>query len=346
MQFGVFSFVDNTVDAATGKKLHPSRRLGNLMEEIALADEAGLDVFGIGEHHREEYVASAPPVILAAAAPITKKIRLSSAVTVLGSDDPVRVYQQYATLDLLSGGRAEIMIGRGSFIESFPLFGYDLNDYEELFSEKMDLLLRLRESDVITWQGKHRPSLRGAGIYPQPLQTPIPLWIAVGGTPESAYRAGTLGLPMALAIIGGEPARFTYFSDLHRRGAREAERESPALSINSHGLIADNSQDATDTAYPAYKLIMDKIGQERGWPAMSRAQFDASTTLKGANFVGSPQQVTDKILYQYELFGHQRFNMQMSVGSMPHEKVMRSIELFGSEVVPAVKKALAAQDEK
>jgi probable LLM family oxidoreductase len=346
MQFGVFSFVDNTVDASTGKKLHPSKRLSNLMEEIALADEAGLDVFGIGEHHREEYVASAPPVILAAAATLTKKIRLSSAVTVLGSDDPVRVYQQFATLDLLSGGRAEIMIGRGSFIESFPLFGYDLNDYEELFSEKMELLLRLREKDVVTWQGKHRPALRGAGIYPQPLQSPIPLWVAVGGTPESAYRAGSLGLPMALAIIGGEPARFTYFSDLHRRGAHEAKREAPALSINSHGLISDTTQDASDTAFPAYKLIMDKIGSERGWPPMSRAQFDASTTLKGANFVGSPQQVTDKILYQHELFGHQRFNMQMSVGSMPHEKVMRSIELFGSEVVPAVKKALAAQAEK
>lgn len=346
MQFGVFSFADNTVDAATGKKLHPAQRLGNLMEEIVLADEAGLDVFGIGEHHREEYVASAPPVILAAAASRTKRIRLTSAVTVLGSDDPVRVYQQFSTLDLLSGGRAEIMIGRGSFIESFPLFGYNLQDYEELFSEKMDLLLQLREKEVITWEGKHRPSLRNAGIFPQPMQKPIPIWIAVGGTPESAYRAGALGLPMALAIIGGEPARFTYFSDLHRRGAREAGIGSPALSINSHGLIADTTQEASDTAFPAYKLIMDKIGSERGWPPMSRSQFDASTTLTGANFVGSPQQVTEKILYQHELFGHQRFNMQMSVGSMPHEKVMRSIELFGSEVVPAVKKALADQAEK
>lgn len=346
MQFGVFSFADNTVDAATGKKLHPAQRLGNLMEEIVLADEAGLDVFGIGEHHREEYVASAPPVILAAAASRTKRIRLTSAVTVLGSDDPVRVYQQFSTLDLLSGGRAEIMIGRGSFIESFPLFGYNLQDYEELFSEKMDLLLQLREKEVITWEGKHRPSLRNAGIFPQPMQKPIPIWIAVGGTPESAYRAGALGLPMALAIIGGEPARFTYFSDLHRRGAREAGIGSPALSINSHGLIADTTQEASDTAFPAYKLIMDKIGSERGWPPMSRSQFDASTTLTGANFVGSPQQVTEKILYQHELFGHQRFNMQMSVGSMPHEKVMRSIELFGSQVVPAVKKALADQAEK
>ncbi|MFU8859229.1 MAG: LLM class flavin-dependent oxidoreductase [Cyclonatronaceae bacterium] len=346
MQFGVFSFADNTVDATTGKRLHPAQRLDNLMEEIALADQAGLDVFGIGEHHREEYVASAPPVILAAAASRTKKIRLTSAVTVLGSDDPVRVYQQFATLDLLSGGRAEIMIGRGSFIESFPLFGYNLQDYEELFSEKMDLLLKLREKEVITWQGKHRPSLHNAGIFPQPVQKPIPLWIAVGGTPESAYRAGALGLPMALAIIGGDPARFTYFSDMHRRGAREAGIEAPALSINSHGLIAGTSREASDTAFPAYKLIMDKIGSERGWPPMSRSQFDASTTLSGANFVGSPQQVTEKILYQHELFGHQRFNMQMSVGSMPHENVMRSIELFGSEVVPAVKKALADQAEK
>jgi probable LLM family oxidoreductase len=340
MQFGVFSFVDNTVDAATGKRLPPVERIRNLMEEIELADQAGLDVFGIGEHHREEYVASAPPVILAAAAARTRHIRLTSAVTVLGSDDPVRVYQQFATLDLLSEGRAEIMIGRGSFIESFPLFGYDLVDYEALFSEKMDLLLKLRDNEVITWQGKHRPSLSNAGIYPQPVQKPIPLWVAVGGTPESAYRTGKLGLPMALAIIGGEPARFRYFTELFRRGARDAGKPEPALSINSHGLIAEQSQDAADTAYPAYKVTMDKIGRERGWPPMSREQFEASRTLQGANFIGSPQEVAEKILWQHEIFGHKRFNLQMTVGSMPHSKVLRSIELYAAEVVPMVRKAL------
>jgi probable LLM family oxidoreductase len=340
MEFGVFSFVDNTVDAATGTRLHPAERLRNLMEEISLADEAGITIFGIGEHHREEYISSAPVVILAAAASRTNTIRLGSAVTVLGSDDPVRVYQQFATLDLISGGRAEIMIGRGSFIESFPLFGYDLHDYEELFSEKMDLLLRLREQEVITWHGRHRPPLDKAGIYPQPLQSPVPVWVAVGGTPQSALRAGSLGLPMALAIIGGEPSRFRTFAELHREGARQAGHDAPPLSINSHGLISDSAQDASDTAFPAYKLIMDKIGRERGWPPMSREQFDASTALHGANFVGDAQQVIEKILYQHEIFGHQRFNMQMSVGSMPHKKVLRSIELFGSVVAPAVRRAL------
>ncbi|MFO7847422.1 MAG: LLM class flavin-dependent oxidoreductase [Balneolaceae bacterium] len=340
MELGIYSFVENTPDAESGKTLHPSERLKRLLEEIELADQAGLDVFGIGEHHREEYISSAPAVILSAAAARTKQIRLSSAVTVLGSEDPVRVFQQFSTIDQLSEGRAEIMVGRGSFIESFPLFGKDLEDYDELFAENLDLLLKLREKEVINWSGKHRPSIPNRGVYPRPYQDPLPVWIAVGGTPQSAYRAGALGIPMALAIIGGEPARMKPFADLHRRGAAEAGNSHLPLSINSHGFIAENSQEAADTAFPAFKVQMDKIGKERGWSPMTRRQFDESIGLHGANVVGSPQQVIDKILYQHEVFGHERFLLQMSVGTIPHDKLLRSIELFATEVAPVVKKAL------
>lgn len=340
MELGLYTFVENTLHPQNGQVLPPQQRLQNLLEEIRLADESGLDVFAIGEHHREEYLASSPSTILAAAASITQRIRLSSAVTVLGSEDPVRVFQQFSTLDLLSNGRAEIMAGRGSFIESFPLFGYDLNDYDELFAEKLELLLALRQPEPLNWEGKYRPALRQQRVYPRPLQSPLPVWVAVGGTPQSAYRTGYLGLPMALAIIGGLPERFQPLAELHRRGAREGGHTRPALSINSHGFIADNSQDAVDIAYPAFKQTMDKIGRERGWAPMSREQFEASITLRGANVVGSPQQVIDKILYQHEIFGHDRFLLQMSVGSVPHEKLLRSIELFATQVAPAVAKAL------
>lgn len=340
MEFGIYTFVENTSHPLLEQKLSPARRLENLLEEIDLADQAGLDVFGIGEHHREEYLSSAPTTILSAAAARTEQIRLSSAVTVLGSEDPVRVYQQFATIDLLSKGRAEIMVGRGSFVESFPLFGYDLNDYEELFEEKLDLLLKLQKNQTITWSGNHRPSIDDRGIYPQPYQNKLPIWRAVGGTPESAYRAGALGLPMALGIIGGQPKEFRQLADLHQRGAEENDRQSPKLSINSHGFIADDSQEAADIAFPAFKVTMDRIGKERGWPPMSREQFETSRTLEGANVVGSPQEVIDKILYQYEIFGHDRFLLQMSVGSVPHKKLLRSIELFATEVAPAVNKEL------
>jgi probable LLM family oxidoreductase len=338
MELGLYTFVENT-PLHDGERLHPSERLSNLLEEIALADQAGLDIVGIGEHHRTEYIASAPPVILAAAAARTKNIRLSSAVTVLGSEDPVRVFQQFATLDLLSLGRAEIIAGRGSFIESFPLFGYDLRDYDEVFAEHLELLLALREKEIITWKGKHRPDIQQRGVYPRPYQEQLPIWIAVGGTPQSAYRAGALNLPMALAIIGGYPAHFTSMAELHRQGARDAGHQRPALSINSHGLIADTTQQAMDAAFPAFKLTMDAIGRERGWPPMSRDQFEASCGLHGANVVGSPQQIIDKILYQYELFNHDRFLLQMSVGSLPHKIMMRSIELFATVVAPAVRSA-------
>jgi probable LLM family oxidoreductase len=338
MELGIYTFAETTPDPSTGRTVSPQQRLADLLEEIELADELGLDVFGVGEHHRPEFAVSAPAVVLAAAAARTKRIRLTSAVSVLSSDDPVRVFQDFATLDLLSGGRAEIMAGRGSFIESFPLFGYDLQDYDELFSEKLELLLALRESEHVHWSGRHRPALDGQGVYPRPAQDPLPVWVAVGGTPQSVVRAGALGLPMALAIIGGQPERFAPFAELHRRAAAEYGHETPALSINSHGFIADTSQAAADEAFVAHKVVMDKIGRERGWPPMTRGQFDASTELRGANFVGSPQQVIEKILFQHEIFGHQRFMVQFSVGTLPHASIMRSIELYGTEVAPAVRR--------
>src|SRR4051812_37016490 len=340
MELGIYTFVETTPDPETGRTITPHERLRNLMEEIELADQLGLDVFGIGEHHRPDFAVSAPAVVLGAAAARTSRIRLTSAVSVISSDDPVRVFQQFATLDLLSGGRAEIMAGRGSFIESFPLFGHDLDDYDELFEEKLELLLALRAGPRITWQGRHRAPLADQPVYPRPLQDPLPLWVAVGGTPTSVVRAGVLGLPMALAIIGGEPERFVPFAQLHRRAALEAGHGRLALSINSHGFVGRTSQEAANEAFPAFKATMDRIGRERGWPPMTRAQFDASTTLRGANLVGSPQQVTEKILFQHELFGHDRFLIQLSVGTLPHRSLMRAIELFATEVAPVVRREL------
>jgi probable LLM family oxidoreductase len=342
MELGIYTFVENTPNVDAAKVLHPAERIENLMEEIELADKLGLDVFAIGEHHREEYVSSSPSTLLAAAAARTNNIKLSSAVTVLGSEDPVRVYQQFSTIDLLSKGRAEIMVGRGSFVESFPLFGYDLKNYEELFLEKLQLLLKLRENEVISWEGRHRPNIDNRGVYPQPYQEKIPVWRAVGGTPKSAYEAGAMGIPMAIAIIGGQPEQFRHMVDLHKKGANDYDQPEQSVSINSHGFIADTTEEATEIAFPAFKTTMDKIGKERGWPPMSLEQFDASTTLKGANVVGSPQDVIDKILYQHKVFGHDRFLLQMSVGSVPHEKLLRSIELFAKEVMPAVRKKLGS----
>jgi probable LLM family oxidoreductase len=341
MELGIYTFVEATPDPITGRTVGGARRLRELMEEVELADRVGLDVFGIGEHHRPEYLASAPAVLLAAAAERTRRIRLTSAVTVLGSEDPVRVFQEFATLDLLSGGRAEIMAGRGSFVESFPLFGYALEDYDELFAEKLDLLLKLREEDRITWSGKHRPALTDLGVYPRPVQNPLPVWIAVGGTPQSALRAGTLGLPMALGIIGGVPERFAGFAELHREAARRAGHPPLPLSINSHGFLADTWQEAADLAFPAFSAVMNRIGRERGWRPMSRQEFDDSTALRGANFVGTADQVIEKILYQHGIFRHDRFLVQLTVGSLPHERVLRAIEILGTEVAPAVRKAIA-----
>jgi len=340
MEIGIYTFADRTPDARTGHLVSAEQRLADLMEEMELADQLGLDVFGVGEHHRPDYVVSSPAVVLAAAAMRTKRIRLTSAVTVLSSDDPVRVFQDFATLDLLSHGRAEIMAGRGSFIESFPLFGYDLQDYDSLFSEKLELLLKLRDGDRIEWSGRHRSALSGQGVYPRPVQDPLPVWVAVGGTPESVVRAATLGLPMALAIIGGSPERFAPYAQLYRESARRAGRDpaSLPLSINSHGYIADSAAQAMDEAYPPFAEMMGRIGRERGWPPPSRRQFEAECSPRGALFVGDPQQVIDKILWEHELFGHQRFLMQMSVGTMPHDRIMGSIELLGTVVAPAVRR--------
>ena len=342
MEIGIYTFAERTPDARTGHLVSAEQRLRDLLEEIELADQTGLDVFGVGEHHRPDYVVSSPAVVLAAAAARTSRIRLTSAVSVLSSDDPVRVFQQFATLDLLSSGRAEIMAGRGSFIESFPLFGYDLRDYDELFAEKLDLLLRLRSSERVAWSGRHRAPLDDLAVYPRPVQDPLPVWIAVGGTPQSVVRAATLGLPMALAIIGGAPERFVPMVELYRETARRAGHDPAALpvSINSHGFIADASEQAAEDAFPPYFEVMGRIGRERGWPPPTRRQFDAERSPRGALFVGDPQQVIDKILFEHELFGHQRFLMQMTVGTMPHAKVMRSIELLGTVVAPAVRKAL------
>ncbi len=347
MQLGIYTFAETTPDPRTGQTITPAQRLRDLIEEIELADQVGLDVFGVGEHHRPDFAVSSPAVVLAAAAARTKQIHLTSAVTVLSSDDPVRVFQDFATLDLLSGGRAEIMAGRGSFIESFPLFGYDLDDYDDLFAEKLDLLLTLRESVRVTWKGEHRAPLNDLAVYPRPVQDPLPIWIAVGGTPQSVVRAASLGLPMALAIIGGPPARFVPFVDLYRETARQAGHDPASLpiSINSHGFIAETSQRAADESFPAHAEVRTRIGRERGWPPLTRARFDADRGPHGSLFVGSPQEVIDKILYEHELFQHQRFLMQISVGTMPHDKILRSIELFGTEVAPVVRRAAAAQTQ-
>ena len=340
---GIYTFGDITADPATGKQISAHERLSNLIEEIELAEQVGLDVFAVGEHHRPDYVVSSPAVVLAAAAMKTSRIRLSSAVTVLSSDDPVRVFQDFATVDLLSRGRAEIMAGRGSFIESFPLFGYDLNDYDELFTEKLDLLLQLNKTIRINWKGKHRPGIKNLGVYPRPYQEQLPVWIAIGGTPESILRAASLGLPMALAIIGGMPARFAPLVQLYKDAYKKAGHD-PAhlqLSINSHLYVAETSQQAADEFFPGYAEVMSRIGRERGWQPMSRHSYEAMRAPQGSLLVGSPQQVIDKMLYEAELFGNTRFLAQMAVGPLPHNLMMKSIELFGTKVAPEVRKALA-----
>ncbi len=339
MQIGVYSFADTTPEVG------PAQRLRDLIEEIELADQVGLDVFGVGEHHRPDYAASSPAIILGAAAMRTKRIRLTSAVTVLSSDDPIRVFQQFSTIDLLSGGRAEIMAGRGSFIESFPLFGYDLGDYNELFAEKLELLLKLRDGEKISWPGtKHTSAIDERGVYPRPLQNPLPVWIAVGGTPQSAVRAGTLGLPLAIAIIGGLPDNFVPFVDIYRAAGERAGHDPSTLkiSINSHAFVGETSQGASDAYWPSYSKAMTRIGAERGWPPTTRQQFESSRARRGALLVGSAQEVVDKILHEHELFHHDRFLAQMDVGGVSHRDVMRSIELLGTRVAPVVREALGS----
>ncbi len=340
MELGITTFGEVTPDPNTSRTITPAERLRNLIEEIELADQVGLEVFGVGEHHRPDFAVSAPAVVLAAAAERTKKIRLASAVTVLSSDDPVRVYQDFATLDLLSAGRAEIMAGRGSFLESFPLFGNDLDDYDSLFAEKLALLLKVRESERVTWSGPHRPAIENRGVYPRSLQQPLPVWIAVGGTPQSAVRAGTLGLPMTIAIIGGMPERFRQFVDLYRDAGLRAGHDptSLKLAINSHGYVGESSKEAADEYYRPYIGTMNRIGRERGWGAMDRSHYEELRSPRGALLVGSPQELIDKILFEHGLFANDRFLLHISVGTLPHEKVMKAIELFGTRVAPVVRR--------
>ncbi len=344
MELGIYSFVEMDPQSSANKGQQAHMRMQQLLEEITLAEQVGLDVFAIGEHHRPDYLVSSPAVVLAAASQRTSIIKLSSAVTVLSSDDPVRVFQDFATVDLLSGGRTEIMAGRGSFIESFPLFGYDLKDYDALFSEKLELLLKINETEKVTWQGKLRPSIDNLGIYPRPLQPKIPVWVAVGGTPESLMRAGRLGLPMALVIIGGSPARFKTLVELYRESYLSANHEHESrVGINSHVFVGDDSLQAANDFYPSYATTMTRIGRERGWGPMNRMQFDLMRQKEVSLIVGSPQEVIDKILYEYDLFKNDRFLAQMTVGPIDHKKLLRSIELFGTVVAPAVKKYIASR---
>lgn len=342
MEIGISTFGEITPDKVSGGAKNAHRRMTELIEEAKLADELGLDVYAVGEHHRPDFVISAPEVLLGAIAAVTKRIRLSSAVTVLSSTDPVRTFQNFATVDLLSSGRVEIMAGRGSFIESFPLFGYHLKDYNELFTEKLDLLLKTNALETVAWQGKHRASIQGLGVYPRPLQNSLPVWLAVGGTPESAVRAGKMNLPMALAILGGNPDRFVSFIDLFRQSAKAAGHDpaSLPLCINTHFFVADDDQKAADTLYPSYERMMNRIGRERGWSPLERMQYEYMRSPKGPLMVGDAQQAIEKILYMHELFGNTRYLAHLLVGDVPHKMVMRAIELLGTQIAPAVKKAL------
>ncbi len=346
MQIGIDSFAAAISDPVTGLTLSPVQRMQHLLEEIELADQVGLDVFGIGEHHRAEFLDSAPAVILAAAGARTKNIRLTSAVTVLSAADPVRIFQEFATLDLISNGRAEIVAGRGSFIESFPLFGLQLEDYDSLFAEKLELLLTIRANTHVTWSGKHRAALTGQAIYPRPLQDPLPIWIGVGGTPESFARAGLLGLPLMVAIIGGEPKRFRPLVDLYRETGRRAGHPAEKLTVGLHsiGFVGDTTKQAADDFYPGYAHTFTEIGKERGWPPTTRAQFDAVRGPTGALIIGDAETVAQKILYDNEVLGGiSRVTFQMGVSTLPHQKMMRALEILGTVVAPIVRKELAAK---
>jgi probable LLM family oxidoreductase len=342
MELGLATFAD------LSSGISPEQRMRNLLEEARLADELGLDVFAIGEHHRPDFVVSSPAVALAAAAAITERIRLSSAVTVLSSDDPVRVFQDFAEVDLISGGRAEIMAGRGSFIESFPLFGYDLDDYDDLFAEKLELLLAIREQTHVTWSGKHRAPLENAGVWPRPVQDPLPVWLAVGGSPPSVVRAARLGLPLTIAIIGGTLERFVPLVELYRESWEAAGRDlaDAKVAINTHAFVGPTSEQADAAFAPSYLEMMNRIGRERGWPPSGSREYQALRSPHGALAAGSPEQVAEKILLGHELFGHQRYVAQMSVGAVEHRDVLRSMELFGTEVAPVVRAEVARREAR
>lgn len=341
MELGISTFGELQPDGVAGKAVNAHQRVQELLAEVKLADEVGLDVFAFGEHHRSDFVISAPEVLMAAAAAITKNIKLSSSVTVLSSADPVRTFQNFATVDLISGGRAEIIAGRGSFTESFPLFGYHLSDYDALFTEKLDLLMQLNKEEVVSWQGKHRPSIVNRGVYPRPLQSSIPIWIGVGGTPASAQRAGKLNLPMAVAILGSPPEQFVPFIELYRQSAAAAGHDVSKLqlAISSQFYVAADEQQAVNEFYPSYEQLMNRVGKDRGWSPMSRQQFDYLRN-DGPLVVGNVQQAIDKIMKQYELFKNTRFLAQLVTGLIPHKEVLKTIELFGTAVAPVIRKEI------
>ncbi len=340
MELGLATFAD----LAAGTT--PRRRMRDLLEEAELADQLGLDVFAVGEHHRRDFLVSSPAVVLAAIAVRTARIRCSSAVTVLSSDDPVRVFQDFAHVDLLSDGRAEIMAGRGSFIESFPLFGYDLDDYDALFAEKLELLVKIRESSQVTWSGRLRAPLNEAGVWPRPVQDPLPVWVAVGGSPASVVRAGSLGLPLTVAIIGGQPERFVPLVDRYRGAFAASGRDTAEMkvAINTHAFVGRTSAEADAAFASPYVAMMNRIGRERGWPPSGKREYEALRSPRGALAVGTPEQVAEKLLFEHELFGHQRYIAQMSVGAVAHREVLRSMELFGTEVAPVVRAEVARRE--
>jgi probable LLM family oxidoreductase len=341
MQIGIDSFAAAYTE--TSLAVSNSDRLRDLVEQIEHADQVGLDAFGVGEHHRKDYLDSAPVVILAAAASRTRRIRLTSAVTVLSAIDPVRVFQSFATLDLLSQGRAEMVVGRGSFIDAFPLFGLRLEDYDSLFAENLDLLLKIRQNEHVYWTGKHRAALTGQGVYPRPVQNPLPIWLGVGGTPQSFARAGALGLPLMVAIIGGEPRRFRPLIDLYRETGQRFGFSPDQLKVGVHalGYVAATTQEAADDFFPGYAQAVTDVGKERGWPPVTRAGFDAQRGPQGALLIGSPDEVVEKIIRHSEaLGGIARITFQMNAASLPHAKLMRAIEMIGTRVVPALRQAV------
>ena len=341
MELGITSFAETIPDPSSGVPISHGERLRQVLEEIEVAESVGLDVYGLGEHHRPDFASSSPATVLAAAAGRTKKIRLFPAVSILSTDDPVRVFQQYATLDLVSSGRAELLVGRGSFIESFPLFGYSLEDYDELFAEKLDLLLQIRNKERVTWSGRFRPPINDQGIYPRP-DRPLPIRVGVGGTPQSIIRAAQRGLPVALAIIGGSPDRFKALADLHRRTLTESgfEPTEIPLSVHAHGYIADTTEQAAEEFYASYAVAMSRIGRERGWGPMTRDQYDLMRAPEGSLVLGDPATVAAKILRWKEILGVTRFELHISVGTMPHPQVLHSIELLGSQVGPVVRESV------
>lgn len=347
MELGISMFGDLHFDPATNKIQAPGARLKEIIEEIKLMDEVGLDYFGIGEHHRPDYAVPSPEIVMAAAATVTKNIKLGSAVSVISSSDPVKLYQNFSMVDLLSDGRAEIMAGRGSFIESFPLFGYDLKDYDALFEEKLDLFLKINNEPLVTWKGKHRAALNQQLVLPRATR-PLPVWIAVGGTPSSVERAGRLGLPLMIAIIGGSPAQFQPFFDLYKEVYQKHghDMNNYQVGIHVHGFYGADSTALTDMYYPLYAAQMDRVGRTRGWPPYRRNQFDFGRTKNGALVIGDASEAIDKILYLQELFGLTRFATHMDTGAPLHKDIMKSIEIYGTKIAPKVREALKHKEEK